>query len=102
MQLYLSDTKQAGQEYVQLGDLMATTAVGNGERKGSILSCFPTIQQAVDLDNVDNIFAFFSRTAFTRSRKRGMVTTPRDNLDKELVKDAMNYTDVPPLTQPPE
>lgn len=91
MQLYLSDTKQAGQGYVQLDDLMAITAIKNGERKGRALSCSPTIQQAINLVNVDNIFALFSLIAFTASRKRGRVNTPRDNLDKVSVKDAINY-----------
>lgn len=91
MQLYLSDTKQAGQGYVQLDDLMATTAIRNGERKGRVFSCCPTIQQAINLVNVDNIFALSSLIAFTASRKRGKVNTPRDNLDKESVKDAINY-----------
>lgn len=64
MQLYLGDTKQAGQGYVHLDDLIATTAIRNGERKGRVLSCCPTIQQAINLVNVDNIFALLSNCLY--------------------------------------
>lgn len=60
MQLYLSDTNQAGQGCVQIDDLMATTAIRNGERKERVLTYCSTTQQAINLVNVDNIFALSS------------------------------------------